>query len=94
MEEKKPTTYEKLSSSLPNRPQWIDTLPDDANGVHFMVGLSNAHPSEKEAREDAMRHAREQYAKYTGVDVSQVDAVFKALHGLESGVKDAMVTQA
>ncbi len=83
--------YRRQSAALPERPHWIDSVPADAEGSHFLVGLSEYHASERDAREDAMRHAREQYAEYTGVDVALVDTVVRSLHGVSSEVHDPFV---
>jgi hypothetical protein len=44
---------------------WARKVPTDLDGVYF-VGVSNPMPSEKLAREDAMRDARDQVVKYLG----------------------------
>jgi hypothetical protein len=44
---------------------WANNVPTDLDGIYF-VGVSNPMPSEKLAREDAMRDARDQVIKYLG----------------------------
>ena len=44
---------------------WANNLPTDLDGQYF-VGVSNPMPTEKNAREDAMRDARDQVIKYLG----------------------------
>ncbi|MBU0485402.1 MAG: hypothetical protein KKB30_12935, partial [Proteobacteria bacterium] len=88
-----PTIYDKIDASLTARPDWIDITPDDENDLHFLVGLSEHHASERAAREDAMRHARTEYANYTGVDVSIVDEIISTLYGKSSDIFDATVAQ-
>jgi hypothetical protein len=44
---------------------WASNVPTDLDGQYF-VGVSNPLPSEKLAREDAMRDARDQVVKYLG----------------------------
>lgn len=44
---------------------WANSVPTDLDGMYF-VGVSNPMPSEKLAREDAMRDARDQVIKYLG----------------------------
>lgn len=44
---------------------WANSVPTDLDGIYF-VGVSNPMPSEKLAREDAMRDARDQVIKYLG----------------------------
>ena len=88
-----PTEYEKTSASQPQRPDWIDNTPDDAEQLHFIVGLSQMHASERDAREEAMRNAREAYAKFTGVDVAVVDEVIKTMYGKSSEILDSVVAQ-
>jgi len=87
------TEYELLRSALPQRPDWIDNPPADQGDTHYLVGLSLHHATERAAREDAMRHARKEFAAYTGVDVKDVDKVMKALYGLSSQVMDATVSE-
>lgn len=83
--------FRRHESALPQRPGWIDSVPADAAGNHFLVGLSEHHSSERDAREDAMRDAREQFAKYTGVDMALVDEVVRSLYGSSSGVLDPLI---
>ena len=92
MQNQIPTRYEKIESSQSDRPAWIHFTPEDREGLHFLVGLSEHHFSERSAREDAMRHARKEYAKYTGVDVEIVDEVISTLYGKSSGILDATVS--
>lgn len=87
-----PTEYKELAASSSQRPPWIDAAPDDSGEMHFLVGLSEHHLSERAAREDAMQHSREQYAQYTGVDISLVDKVIRTLHGSSSDVFDPTVS--
>ena len=44
---------------------WANDIPTDLDGSYF-VGVSNPMPTEKLAREDAMRDARDQVIKYLG----------------------------
>lgn len=44
---------------------WANNVPTDLDGQYF-VGVSNPMPTEKNAREDAMRDARDQVIKYLG----------------------------
>ncbi|MBU0675818.1 MAG: DUF4384 domain-containing protein [Proteobacteria bacterium] len=83
--------YIRDTRSEEQRPAWIMQEPDDQGELHYLVGLSNYHASEQEARSDALRYAREEYAKYTGVDVAVVDEVIRALYGRESEILDATV---
>ncbi len=87
------TEYELIRSALPQRPDWIDNPPAAQGDIHYLVGLSLHHATERSAREDAMRHARKEFAAYTGVDVKDVDKVMKALYGLSSQVMDATVSK-
>ncbi len=93
VEGRNPTEYTKESANLPERPSWIDATPEDKDGLHFLVGLSEHHASERGAREDAMRHARGAYANYTGVEVAIVDEVIQALYGKSSDILDATIGQ-
>jgi len=87
------TEYELIRSALPQRPDWIDNPPAGQGDIHYLVGLSLHHATERTAREDAMRHARKEFAAYTGVDVKDVDKVMRALYGLSSQVMDATVSE-
>lgn len=44
---------------------WTRTVPNDLDGIYF-VGVSNPYPTERLARDDAMRDAREQVVRYLG----------------------------
>lgn len=74
------------------KPEWVDTIPADANGNHSFVGLSGYHASEQTAREEALINARKEYAAYTGVEVTSLDEVVRASLGLSSEVVDATVS--
>jgi hypothetical protein len=52
---------------------WARKVPTDLDGVYF-VGVSNPMPSEKLAREDAMRDARDQVVKYLGEYLTDASA--------------------
>lgn len=75
-----------------SKPEWVDTIPADANGQHFFVGLSGYHATEQTAREEALINARKEYAAYTGVEVTSLDEVVRASFGLASEVVDATVS--
>lgn len=74
------------------KPEWVDSIPADANGNHSFVGLSGYHASEQSAREEALINARKEYAAYTGVEVTSLDEVVRASFGLASEVVDATVS--
>lgn len=86
-----PTDYSKLSASATQAPDWILTVPDDSDGQHFLVALSEFHASEQDARETAMKNARKEYAQYTGVEVSEVDEIIRSMYGQSSDVFDPTV---
>jgi len=52
---------------------WARKVPTDLDGIYF-VGVSNPMPSEKLAREDAMRDARDQVVKYLGEFLADASA--------------------
>ncbi len=83
--------YRFVQASEQSQPTWINQPPADANGMHFMVGLSNHEATEVGARESAMRSARGEYARYTGVNVEEIDEVERYLNARESEVVDAQV---
>ena len=86
-----PAEYRKIAASAAAVPEWTWTIPDDAGGLHFLVALSEVHASEQEARETAMKNARLEYARYTGVEVTEVDEVLRSLYGASSEVLDPTV---
>ena len=86
-----PTEYSKLAASAAQAPDWILNVPDDRDGQHFLVALSEYHASEQDARDTAMKNARKEYAQYTGVEVSEVDEVIRAMYGQSSDVFDPTV---
>lgn len=92
VEGKMATEYAMLESSSPKRPDWTLNEPDDKDGLHFMVAISEQHASEQAAREDAMKNARKAYAQYTGVEVSEVDELIRAMYGQSSEVLDPTVS--
>lgn len=87
-----PVTYKKLSASAPARPPWALIEPDDENGKHSLIGLSGFHATERDAREDAMRHAREEFARYTGVEVMELDQMSREIYGSSSAILDPTVS--
>lgn len=92
VEGRSPIEHTLIDKALPQRPAWIDNEPGDKDGMHFLVGLSEHHASERDGREDAMRYATMEFAKFTGVEVSEVSQVVKSLYGSSSGVLDATVS--
>lgn len=86
-----PTEYSKVAASSPQTPDWILNIPDDSAGQHFLVALSEYHASEQDARDTAMKNARKEYAQYTGVEVSEVDEIIRAMYGQSSDVFDPTV---
>lgn len=86
-----PTDYSKIDASHPQRPDWALNEPDDKDGLHFLVAMSEQHASEQAAREEAMKNARKAYAQYTGVEVAEVDELIRAMYGQASEVLDPTV---
>lgn len=86
-----PTDYRKVDASSPAVPDWVMTTPDERDGQHFLVALSEFHASEQDARDTALKNARREYAQYTGVEVSDVDEVIRAMYGSSSDVFDPTV---
>ncbi len=82
-----------IEKSANHRPDWIDSIPEDSAGRHFLVGLSNYHASEQIARQDAMQNARLAFARYTGVNIKDLDSVLKALYGNSRDILDATVME-
>lgn len=53
--------------------EWVDVLPTSDKGTYF-VGMSQLSGTEDFARDNAMRHARQQVVKYLGEYISFSDA--------------------
>jgi hypothetical protein len=87
-----PIKRDFVSATPSEKPVWINEIPEDANGMRFMVGLSDFFTSEKSAREAAMKDARAQYAHFTGVEVSEIDEVSRFLEGRESDTFNAQIS--
>ncbi len=87
----KPVDYKKTGASAKVRPPWVMVEPHDAGGLHFLVGMSGYHATERDARDEAMRHAREEFAKYTGVEVTELDQMAKEIYGTSSAILDPTV---
>jgi hypothetical protein len=66
--------------------------PDEEKGKHFLIGLSGFHATERDARDEAMRHARNEFARYTGVEVSELDQISREVFGSSSGILDPTVS--
>ena len=88
-----PTIHEKISATAESQPEWIKYIPADDGRHHFMVGFSDYYKSEREAREAAKQDARAQYARYVGVEVSEIDEVARFLEGKENEFINGQVTR-
>lgn len=84
-------SYKKISSSAPERPPWALFEPKNANGIHYLVGVSNHHDTERDAREEAMSHARNEFAKYAGVEVKDLNEISHVFYGKSSGILDPTI---
>lgn len=84
--------YEKTGASAKERPPWALVKPPDDNSKHFLVGMSGYHSTEREARDDSMRHAREEFARYTGVEVTELDSYTRETYGSSSSILDPTVS--
>jgi hypothetical protein len=91
IEGRTPTDYRKIDASAPAMPDWVLTIPDDSDNQHFLVALSEYHASEQDARDTALKNARREYAQFTGVEISDVDEVIRAMYGVSSDVFDPTV---
>ena len=83
--------YQKTGASAMERPPWALVEPPDDNSKHFLVGMSGYHSTEREARDDSMRHAREEFARYTGVEVRELDSYTRETYGSSSSILDPTV---
>lgn len=88
-----PVQYERVTASHPAPPEWLYVVPADEDGLLYQIGLSDYHRSEREAREDAYRHALKQFAAYAGVDVSVLETVVRTLNGRSGAVLDGSVEE-
>ncbi len=88
----KPVDYKKTASSAKERPQWVMVEPSDSGGLHYLIGMSGFHATERDARDEAMRHAREEFAKYTGVEVTELDQISKEIYGSSSAILDPTIS--
>ena len=84
--------YNKSAASMEKRPPWTLAEPDDEGDKHFLIGISGNFATERDAREDALRHAREEFARYTGVEVTELDEISRSIYGLSSNTLDATVS--
>ncbi|MDH3326470.1 MAG: DUF4384 domain-containing protein [Gammaproteobacteria bacterium] len=85
------TKLQTITQSHPIRPVWLDSPPKDDDSFHYLVGLSNPYFTEKDARKDALRDARVNYARYTGVNVKEVSNMFASLYSKSSNIFDPSV---
>lgn len=83
-----PVLYERVGATHPAPPEWVYATPKEDDLFLYEVGLSDYHPSERDAREDAYRHAVKQFAAYTGVDVSVLERAVSVVSGRSGGVLD------
>jgi hypothetical protein len=60
--------------------RWANEVPTSLDGNYF-VGVSNPMTTEKVAREDAMRDARDQVVRYLGEFLSETSATAQATKG-------------
>lgn len=83
-----PLTYQLVETSHEAKPAWTHTPPESEGGVDYFVGLSNFQVTEQGAREEAMRTARAEFAKYTGVDFEAISEEIELSYGQASEVED------
>jgi len=88
----KPVEYNKIASSAKERPRWVTVEPPDSGGLHYLIGMSGFHATERDARDEAMRHAREEFARYTGVEVTELDQISKEIYGSSSAILDPTIS--
>lgn len=88
-----PVQYERIVASHPAPPEWIYAAPAEDSTFLYQVGLSEYHRSEREAREDAYRHALKQFAAYAGVDVTVLETAVRILNGRSGAVLAGSVNE-
>ena len=75
-------------SSQEKRPEWTTKEPESKEGTLFFIGLSGKFNTEKEARDDAQRHAINNVVKYISTDVRDKFERLIVSEGLSSGIID------
>lgn len=70
----------------PEKCSWANTPPQDLDGKYF-IGVSNPMETEKDARDQAMRNAREQVVDYLGERITQKAVELQAVRGVSSALK-------
>lgn len=82
-----------LWSSQSPSPDWIYKEPYSDNGNYIFVGLSGKHTTERDARDDALRHSRIQFVNYIGTDIKHRYERIETSYNLSSGITDATVSE-
>jgi hypothetical protein len=72
--------------------RWVSRPPTSVDGQYF-VGVSSPAPSEKVARDDAMRAAREQVVKYLGEWLEQASQENRKLGGALNAIEGEMTRE-
>lgn len=87
----RPLEEKMVWQSHERRPEWTIKEPFEEGGNLLFVGASGKFAEEKEARDDASRHAVSNVVKYFGTDVKdKIEKVWTA-YGLSSEVLDPTV---
>ncbi|MBI5207516.1 MAG: hypothetical protein HY934_06965, partial [Candidatus Firestonebacteria bacterium] len=74
------------------RPEWMDKTPQTNDNFEYFVGHSGKTNLERDAREDALANAINQFVKYCGVEVKTIDEYLAISFGKSSGVIDPNIS--
>lgn len=82
-----------LDSFPKEKPEWIFEIPSASETVLTFVSVSYNCATEKDARESAMRNAINEFAKYCGVDVTDIYKSAAVNFGLSSDITNPSRTE-
>lgn len=88
-----PLTETVLEEYPRGRPPWLETVPPATPDALFFVGSSASFSTEPEARDDALRAAVREFARYCGVDVRVLAESLRVGVAPASGVRDPTVAE-
>jgi len=84
---------DKVVQEIPgSRPEWIDVIPDSDGQNLYFVGQSGSFRLERDARDDALRSAVNDFARYCGVEVNILDEYLAVSTSKASGVADPTIS--
>lgn len=85
---------EKIIECFPDkRPGWVDSPPQSDGEYHYFVGVSKRTTFESAARDDAIRHAVNQFVSFCGIDVKLINVRVETVEGNTSLVLSSNVDE-